>query len=200
MALTFNDFKRIKPRNQVLIVIGVVAGGLAVFWYTVLLPISQENASLQSTLDALNSQIAVAEQRATQLAEIRAETELLEVRLTQLTSILPLERETEEILEEIRTAAEEVSMTIVSVVPQAPLEREVYSEWPWSFQVQSTYHNMALFLDRVRTIPRMVNVSGVAMRTDGDGVTNTVSADFTATTFVYREIEEFEVEVVEAAD
>ena len=108
--------------------------------------------------------------------------------------ILPLERETEEILEELRLAAEAVAMTIVSVVPQTPLEREIYSEWPWNFEVQSTYHNMALFLDRVRTIPRIVNVSGVAMRADGDGVTNSVSADFTATTFVYREEDEVTAE------
>jgi type IV pilus assembly protein PilO len=195
MALTFNDFKQIKPRNQALIVIGVAVGGLALFWYAILMPISQENATLQSSLDSLNSQIAIAEQRAQQLAQIRAETQLLEVRLAELTSILPLERETEGILEEIRTAAEEVAMTIVSVVPQGAIEREVYSEWPWSFQVQSTYHSMALFLDRVRTIPRMVNVSSVAMRTDGDGVTSSVSADFTATTFVYREVDELEIEV-----
>jgi Tfp pilus assembly protein PilO len=78
-------------------------------------------------------------------------------------------------------------MEIVTVVPQATLEREVYSEWPWSFEVRSTYHNMGLFLDRIRTIPRIVNVSGVVMRSQGDGVTTTVTANFTATTFVYRE-------------
>lgn len=187
MALTFNDFKQLKPRTQASIVLAVAIGGLALFWYAVLVPLTDENAVLQSNLDAINAQIAVAEERASFLAQIRADTEALEARLEELTDILPLERETEEILEEIRTAAEEVSMTIVSVVPQATLEREVYSEWPWNFQVESTYHNMALFLDRVRTIPRIVNVSGVVMRANQSGGTNTVSADFTATTFVYRE-------------
>jgi type IV pilus assembly protein PilO len=195
MALT-NDFNQMKPRSQALLVIGVAVGGLALFWYFVLNPIGIENAELQANLDALTAQIEIAEMRAAELAQIRAEAELLEVRLVELTSILPLERETEEILEELRTAAEEVAMTLVSVVPQTTLEREVYSEWPWNFQVQSTYHNMALFLDRVRTIPRIVNVSGVAMRSAGDGVTNSVTADFTATTFVYREDEQPTAEAV----
>jgi len=194
MAITFSDFQQLKPRTQMLTVVGVAVGALALFWYAVLLPISEENAGLQTNLEAIEAQIAVAEQRAAALAQTRADTELLEARLEELTAILPLQRETEDILEEIRTAAEEVAMTIVSVVPQTPLEREVYSEWPWNFQVQSTYHNMALFLDRVRTIPRIVNVSALAMRAEGDGVTRSVSADFTATTFVYRGEDELAAE------
>jgi type IV pilus assembly protein PilO len=176
-----------KPRSQAAIVLTVAIGGLALFWYAVLLPITQEIETREGTLAGLEQQIAVATLRAAQLAEIRLETEVLEARLDGLTDILPLERETVDILESVRTAAEDVRMEIVTVVPQATLEREVYSEWPWSFEVRSTYHNMGLFLDRIRTIPRIVNVSGVVMRSQGDGVTTTVTANFTATTFVYRE-------------
>jgi len=187
MALTLNDFTRMKPRNQAALVLVVAVGGLALFWYAVLMPLSEENATRQATLSQINQQVAVAAARAEQLAQIRRDTEVLEAQLKGLTDILPLERETEEILEELRSAAEEFGMTIVSVVPQTTIEREVYSEWPWAFQVQSTYHNMGLFLDRVRTIPRIVNVSGVSLTAQGDGVINSVNANFTATTFVYRE-------------
>lgn len=186
MALTFSDFKSMKPRSQALLVLTIAVGGLALFWYALLLPIEQGNEVKQATLDGLNQQIAVASQRAAQLAQIRQETEALEMRLDDLTDILPLERETADILQSVRLAAEDVGMEILSFVPQATIEREVYSEWPWAFQVRSTYHNMGLFLDRIRTIPRIVNVSGVVMNTQGDGVTTTVSANFIATTFVYR--------------
>ena len=54
-------------------------------------------------------------------------------------------------------------------------------------QVQATYHNMALFLDRIRQLPRIVNISGLQMSAGGDGVTTTIGATYTATTFVYRE-------------
>lgn len=184
---SFTEFTTMKPRSQAAIVLTVAIGGLALFWYAVLLPITQEIETREGTLAGLEQQIAVATLRAAQLAEIRLETEVLEARLDGLTDILPLERETVDILESVRTAAEDVRMEIVTVVPQATLEREVYSEWPWSFEVRSTYHNMGLFLDRIRTIPRIVNVSGVVMRSQGDGVTTTVTANFTATTFVYRE-------------
>lgn len=187
MALTFSDFKNMKPRNQAAIVLTVAIVGLALVWYAVLLPITQENATRQTTLDGINQQIQVASRRAEQLAEIRADTEALEARLVGLTEILPLERETAAILESVRLAAEEVGMDIVSVAPQGTIERDVYSEWPWAFQVRSTYHNVGLFFDRIRTIPRIVNVSAVTMNTQGDGVTTSVGANFTATTFVYRD-------------
>ena len=185
--MALKDFGNLRPQVQALIVLGIAAGGLALFWYMVLAPIAQENAAKQANLDQLNQQIVVAEQRAAQLAQIRAETEALEARLAGLTEILPLERETAEILEELRIAAEAVGMGIVSFVPQAVVERDLYSEWPWDFEVRSTYHNMGLFLDRIRTIPRIVNVPRVVLNAQGDGATTSLSASFTATTFVYRE-------------
>ena len=187
MALTFSDFKGMRPLGQAVLVLVIAAGGLGVLWYTVLMSISQENAIKQTTLDALNQQIAVAAQRAEQLAQIRQEAGALQARLESLTDVLPLERETPEILEAVRLAAEAVAMDIVSIAPQATIEREVYSEWPWAFQVRSTYHNMALFLDRIRSIPRIVNVTSVALNAQGDGVATSVTANFTATTFVYRD-------------
>lgn len=187
MALAFGDFKSMKPRNQAAVVLTVAIVGLGLFWYAVLLPITQENATKQTTLDGINQQVQIATRRAEQLAQTRQETEALEARLVGLTNILPLQRETAAILESVRLAAEDVGMEILSFVPQGAIEREVYSEWPWSFQVRSTYHNMGLFLDRIRTIPRIVNVSGVSMNSQGDGVTTSVGANFTATTFVYRD-------------
>lgn len=187
MALTLTDFKAMKAKNQALLVLSVAAGGLALFWYGVLQPLNTDIASKQTTLDGLNQQIATYTARAAQLEQIKQDTAALEARLEGLTEILPLERETAEILEAVRLAAESVGMDIVSVAPQASIERDVYSEWPWAFQVRSTYHNMGLFLDRIRTIPRIVNVSAVSMTSQGDGVTTSVAANFTATTFVYRD-------------
>lgn len=187
MALTFGDFKSMKARTQAAVVLGVTIVGLGLFWYAVIMPVTQENATKQTTLDGINQQVQIATIRAEQLAQTKKDTEALEARLVELTNILPLERETAAILESVRLAAEDVGMEILSFVPQGAIEREVYSEWPWSFQVRSTYHNMGLFLDRIRTIPRIVNVSGVSMTAQGDGVTTSVGANFTATTFVYRD-------------
>ncbi len=34
-------------------------------------------------------------------------------------------------------------------------------------QVESTYHNMGLFLDRIRQLPRIVNISNLQLTSSG---------------------------------
>ena len=58
-------------------------------------------------------------------------------------------------------------------------------------QVIGTYHNIGAFLDKIRNLPRIVNVAGMRLQTrasQGDeAFTSSVNATYVATTFVYRE-------------
>jgi len=69
------------------------------------------------------------------------------------------------------------------------VDNDFYSEWPIDMQVEATYHNMGQYLDRIRELERIVNITGLQMNAAGDGVTSSVSVTYTATTFVYREEE-----------
>lgn len=187
MAVGFGDFLRVKWYYQGLIVVGVAGVLLGLFWYQFLTPLENEVRDKQSQLDALNVQIAQAVQRQMQLAELRAESEALQQQLDALKSILPLERETDDIIREVDDAARDASMRVMRFTPRPIVDQEVYSEWAWDYQVQSTYHNMGLFLDTIRQLPRIVNISGISMTPVGDGLTTSIQATYTATTFVYRE-------------
>jgi Tfp pilus assembly protein PilO len=54
-----------------------------------------------------------------------------------------------------------------------------------------TYHNIGAFLDKIRKLPRIVNIAGLKISSraaDGEAAfTASVGATYTATTFVYRE-------------
>ena len=112
-----------------------------------------------------------------------------QLRLNALKTILSLERETDEILRQVQQAATDSSLRIVRVAPRATVDNEFYSEYPIDMQVEATYHNMGLYLDRIRGLERIVSVTGLQMSASGDGLTTSVSATYTATTFVYIEEE-----------
>ena len=185
----FSDFNRLAWYYQGLIVIGVAGGLLALVWWQVLTPLQAEVDTKQGQLDQLNQEILVAVQRQQQLAQIKADAALLQEQLDGLKSILPLGRETADVLRQVERAARDSSLVVLRVAPRAEVDHDVYSEWPLDMQVRATYHNMGRFLDRIRELDRIVNITGLSMSSTGDGVTISVQANYTATTFVYKEEE-----------
>ena len=187
MALNFSDFSRLPRLYQGLIVVGVAGGLLALFLWRFVTPIQLEIDDKISQRDALNQQVAVALARQQELAQFREESDALEARLEALKAVLPLDRETDLLLLQVEDAARQSSMNILRVAPRATVEREVYTEWPIEMQVEATYHNLGLYLDRIRNLPRIVNISSLTLNRIGDGFATSVRAVYTATTFVYRE-------------
>ena len=60
-------------------------------------------------------------------------------------------------------------------------------------QVLGNYHSLGAFLQKIRELPRIVNVGklkveGRSGSTAEDGTANSIGATYEATTFVYREI------------
>jgi type IV pilus assembly protein PilO len=192
MAIEFSDFLKLKWHYQGLIVVGIAGGLLALFWYQFLQPMEAEVEGKQVQLTAVNAEITQAQLRQQELTQIRAQSEATQEQLNALKSILPLERETDDIIREVNRAATDASMRVIRYSPLPPQDQAAYSEWAWNFQVESTYHNMGRFLDSIRQLDRIVNIDGITMNSAGDGLTTTVGATYTATTFVYREEEPLE--------
>ena len=45
--------------------------------------------------------------------------------------------------------------------PAAITTRELHAEWPIALQLEGSYHNLGLFLDRVSKFPRIINVGSM---------------------------------------
>ncbi len=176
-----------KRRNRVFAFAGAAVMLMVLARCQVLVPMEERIAARRTRLAALDAAIARADSDRRRLAGIRAESRMLEDRLDTLKSMLPLERETDGILREIDAAARTASMRVLRIAPRPILDREVYSEWAWDFQVESTYHDVGLFLDAVGRLPRTVRIADLSMTAAGEAADGSVRAAYTATTFVYRE-------------
>jgi type IV pilus assembly protein PilO len=191
MAIDFKDLSKLKWYNQVLLVAGVCGGLLALLWYQVLTPIQMEIESKNSTLSGLKMTIAKSEAQQKVLAQLKKDSLALQAKLDMLKLVLPLEKETDQVLRSVQQAASSSALRIMRVGFRPIIDHEVYTEWPIDMQVIGTYHNIGTFLDKIRSLPRIVNVAG--MRIQGrapqgdDAFTSSVNATYVATTFVYRE-------------
>ena len=82
-------------------------------------------------------------------------------------------------------------MRIIRVAPRPTIDHEVYTEWPIDMEVVGTYHNVGSFLDKIRQLPRIVNITNLNLTgraSEGEqAFTSSVGATYVATTFVYKE-------------
>ena len=191
MALDFKDLAKLKWYYQVLIVAAVCGGLLGLFWYQFLTPIDADIQSRMSRMDELQKTIAKSLQQQKQLAQIKKEAIELQATLDMLKLVLPLERETDQIFRSVQQQATTSALRIVRVAPRPTIDHEVYTEWPIDMEVIGTFHNVGMFLDKIRRLPRIVNITGLRLNVraaEGDlSATQSVGATYAATTFVYKE-------------
>ena len=191
MALEFKDLAKLKWYYQVLIVAAVCGGLLAGFWYQFLTPIQVEIDGKTVKLEELKKVVAKSEAQAKDLAKVKKEAIALLADIEISKTMLPLEKETDQIFRAVQLQAAASGLKVSRVAPRGTIDHEVYTEYPIDLEVGGTYHNVGTFLDRIRQLPRIVNISGLRLQSrasEGDlSFTSSVGATYTATTFVYKD-------------
>ena len=135
-------------------------------------------------------QIKIQEGRAAKqkLPQFREEVHRLELELEKLLRILPARRNTPELLRRIRQLTEQGNFDLLKFTPANFVDRDFYSEWPIAVRLNGSYHNLALFFDRIGRFSRIVNIENLKIATAPNNPKgHTISASFTAKTFIYKE-------------
>ena len=191
MAIDFKDLAKVKWYYQVLLIGGICGGLLALFWYQYLNPMNDDIQGRIKILNDLQVVIAKSLQQQKQLEQLKKEAQELEEKLDKLKTVLPLEKETDQIFRSVQQQATTSALRILRVAPRPLIDHEVYTEWPIDMEITGTYHNVGIFLDKIRQLPRIVNITGLRMNVrnaEGDqSFTTSVGATYVATTFVYKE-------------
>lgn len=168
-------------------VLGLAAGGAFFYYYD--LPAQERLRAQEAEVAAARGRIDKGLATARQLPAFKAQVAELEGRLVDLRAILPEEKDVADLLRRIQTIATQSDLRIRGFKPQPMARRRLHAEWPISLELDGTYHNVGLFLDRVSKFPRIINVGGITMQSSSDQSSTgaSVAVSCTATTFVMVE-------------
>jgi type IV pilus assembly protein PilO len=175
----------------------VLAGaGVGAFWYGYAGPAEESLAERRTQLQTLKGEIDRGLAAARQLPEFRRQLATEQAQLDRLRVVLPEERDVAELLRRVQAMATQSNLTILGFTPQAITTKETHAEWPIGLQLEGTYHNLGAFFERISRFPRIINVTGIAIRArDANSASaSTITADCTATTFVLIEPQKTEPE------
>jgi len=195
-------FTKLKWYLQLLVVVLVCGGALTGLWYAILSPISVEIENKTKQVAEIQTKVDKLKALQARYAQFKKEAQALEVRLEDLKKILPQDKEIERILSQVQASARNAGLKIQQGVSRPVVDHEAYSEWPMEMQVLGDYHSLGAFFQKLRELPRIVNVG--KLRVDSrsgpgpEGSPLSIGASYEATTFVYREITDAAPETVKA--
>ena len=186
-----------RPAKQKYAALAGVLIALAVldwqYWYG---PRQQELAELQSEastkqaeLDTKRGKTNLRDEEEKELRDLGAELKRAEARL-------PDQREIADLLSSVADSARASGLEIVLFRQKEEVAHDFYADVPVEMQMRGSYHEVAMFLDRVKRLDRIVNVSDIKLqkpKIEGERVT--LDAACTANTF--RFLDESERKVIE---
>src|SRR5213082_3322557 len=159
--------------------------GCGVFYYYYEMPVRADMTSREQQLTALKGDITKGLTTAKKLPEFRSQVSDLEGRLANLKAILPEAKDAADLLNRMQTVAAQSNMTIKGFKPAPTVTKQLHAEWPITLELEGTYHNLAIFFDRVGKFTRIINITGVDIKgRDRPTTVVTITATCTATTFV----------------
>ena len=182
--------------------LGVGLGvGLLLFgagYWRVLQPMRDDYDRSQLKLSELQNKLQEGRAAKQELPKFREEVRQLELELDKLLRILPARRNTPDLMRRIRSLAEQGDFALKKFNPRILSDKEFFSEWPIEVDLDGSYHNLALFFDRISRFSRIINVEDLVVSAlpvvknpkDPSAVNpHTITATFIAKTFVYKEPE-----------
>ena len=159
--------------------------GIGAFYYYYETPVRADMTARMTQLIALKADIVKGHATELQLPQFRSQVMDLEGRLENLKSVLPEEKDAADLLRRLQTVASQSNLTIKTFKPSATVMKQLHAEWPIALELDGTYHNLALFFDRIGKFTRIVNVSALDIKgKDKPDRNSSITATCVATTFV----------------
>ncbi len=162
------------PRSQRLLIYGLGYLVLVVLLYFALIgPTWDDIASAHSKQASLRVKRDEAKARADNKGEFEAEVEQLQADLKQALKELPDDREIPGLLSEIDALARKSGLEVRKFQPLAESSHEYYADVPVQIIMEGSFHEVAIFFDRVGKMSRIVSVEDIEMKEPKDSGSET---------------------------
>jgi type IV pilus assembly protein PilO len=147
----------------------------------------EDLAKDQATLEQKRLKVNAKADEEKRIRDLQADVKRAEGRL-------PEGREIADLLSNIAASARAVGLDLTLFRQKPETYSEFYADVPVQMEMRGTYHELAAFMDRVKRLDRIVNVSDIQLRRpriEGDVVL--LDASCTATTFRFLDEQERKV-------
>ena len=159
----FEKVEKIKMPIRIAIFLGTLVLLAGLFIYFVYLPKTEEIATTREEIAKLQQKLNQAIVRARALKKFEAEYAEVDAQFQEALKLLPNTKEIPSLLKSITQLGTDSQLEFLLFSPQRERAQDFFMEIPVSIEVSGTYHNVAIFFDKVGQMERIVNILNVSM-------------------------------------
>jgi len=191
MEKFLEQFSKIPLQQKVGATIGgVVLIGALTYFLSVADAVTKAEV-LDEQIAGQEQQLVALEQKAQHRTQFLREVERLKQRLREAEEQLPKQAEIPKVLRDIDYEAKQAGLRVDRFEPQVEAQQGDFAAVPLKMTVRGNYHEIAVFLDRLSKMPRIVNVTDLNMTAPNvENKKIVVASSYTATTYRFLEREE----------
>ena len=170
MAMQLPDmsaFKAVPMNQKIAILVLLLAGIGAGFYYLVEDPQQQAIQTLRTEVEKLDKEINTSKEKVKNLDELKKLNAELEKQLAKNQEHLPPESEAATLLKQPSDLGTRIGLNMRIWRPGSRQEdsSKLFVKLPADVEMNGGYHTLALFFDRISKLPRIINVSRIKMGT-----------------------------------
>jgi type IV pilus assembly protein PilO len=148
-------------------------------------------AGLDEQIGTQETKLVELEQKAQHRTQFLREVERLKQHLHKAEEQLPKQAEIPKVLRDIDYEAKQAGLRVDRFQPEAEAQQGDFAAVPLKMTVRGNYHEIAVFLDRLSKMPRIVNVTDLNMTVPTlENKKIVVASSYTATTYRFLERDE----------
>lgn len=181
----FEKIEKLSVVQRILIAVGIMLVIIVGFVWYFIWPKVGEISEYQTKLDKIEKQLKTAKRNAAALKKFQAKMKEAEAQFKTAMRALPEKEEIPSLLTSISKSGQDAGLEFLLFEPKPEVRKEFYAEIPVAINVTGGYHDMAVFLDKVARLSRIVNVKDISMGRTKDGTELNTSC--TAVTYKFIE-------------
>ena len=159
----FEKIEKIKMPIRLAILFGTVILFLAVFTYFVYLPKTKEIKETTEEIATLERQLARAKIKTKDYKSLQEKKKAIDQQLKEALRLLPNSKEIPNLLRKVTELGNESNLAFQFFDPKNEVVKDFYVEIPVAIEVRGSYHNVAIFFDKVGHMDRIMNIHNVSM-------------------------------------
>ena len=146
----------------------------------------QELERLRKQTADLKVQLIENQAIADNLPKFQEEVNILNEQLKQAIALLPNDADIHELFRQLSIVAKKANVELLSFKPGGVVSRGFYSDVSMDIRLEGSYHDIAVFLDQVGKMRRIVNTSNLVFGAPKFGTeTPTMTVECRTTTYLF---------------
>ncbi len=155
------------PQKILIVILTVLLIG-GIFYYSVYKGNETKITLLEKKIKQMEQRLSVLKKKSRELKKLEKELAKERKRLVVVAHLLPKSKEIPSLLDSISRSGTEARLEFLLFKPKREQPKNFYAEIPIDIQVRGTYHQVAMFLDKLSHLERIVSARNLSMVRAGE--------------------------------